>query len=318
VGTLGNSDSRFVIGANLPWVGYGTDFGASAWYPSGGLSAQPAARVRLDDAFLTLAGDGISLARVFLLCDGRSGLRFDRDGLPIGLDDIVFADMDVLLGSARRNRIQLMLVLLDFHLCSRARIVNGVQLGGRGHLVATDEGRLALADEIVRPIVRQYGHDETIAAWDIMNEPEWCVRRLRRWSTRISDRVDALQECLADLVACVRQEARQPITIGSAGTWQLDLVISLGLDFYQVHWYEKFGWAALERPVTDLHLDRPVILGEFSGTHARVAGVLGAARRAGYAGALVWSMLAEDAESAYPPDVAEWVRANGGRRDGRA
>ena len=88
----------------------------------------------------------------------------------------------------------------------------------------------------------------------------------------------------------------------------------LGLDFYQVHWYERFGWATLERPVADLGLgDRPVILGEFPGRSRFVVEVLDAAKRAGYAGALVWSILAEDNQSAYPADLANWVRTGAGR-----
>lgn len=63
---------RFVLGANLPWVGYGTDIGASAWYPSGGLSSQPASLDLLGGTFATLARDGISVVRTFLLCDVRS------------------------------------------------------------------------------------------------------------------------------------------------------------------------------------------------------------------------------------------------------
>jgi hypothetical protein len=76
----------------------------------------------------------------------------------------------------------------------------------------------------------------------------------------------------------------------------------LGLDFYQVHWYEKFGWPALEQPVAELGLnDRPIILGEFPGRSRSVARVLDTARRAGYSGALLWSVLADDNQSAYPP-----------------
>ena len=33
----GAADGRFLVGANLPWIDYGTDFGTSAWHPSGGL-----------------------------------------------------------------------------------------------------------------------------------------------------------------------------------------------------------------------------------------------------------------------------------------
>ena len=88
---------------------------------------------------------------------------------------------------------------------------------------------------------------------------------------------------------------------------------SLGLDFYQVHWYERFGWRALERPVADLNLgDRAVILGEFAGRSTSVAKVLDTAKRAGYQGALVWSVLADDDASAYPPDLVAWARSDAG------
>jgi hypothetical protein len=99
------------------------------------------------------------------------------------------------------------------------------------------------------------------------------------------------------------------VTVGSAGTWLLDLVRPLALDFYQIHWYDRFGWSKLTRSVDDLDLgDRPVVLGEFAGRGGRRPDVLEAARRAGYEGALVWSVLAEDDQSAYPADVAAWIR----------
>ena len=126
---------RFILGANLPWVGYGTDIGASAWYPAGGLSSQPASLDLLGGTFATLARDGISLVRTFLLCDLRSGARFDASGIPTGLDDVVFLDIDALVGTARQHHVQLIPVLLDFHLCGSTQIVNGVQLGGRSRLI---------------------------------------------------------------------------------------------------------------------------------------------------------------------------------------
>jgi hypothetical protein len=304
---------RFVVGANLPWIGYGTDVGASAWYPAGGLSAQPTALDLLDRTFTVLAGDGLSVVRTFLLCDARSGVQFDGGGVPTGLDQAVFSDMDALLAAARRHHIQLIPVLLDFHLCRSPRMVNDVQLGGRSRLVADPDARLALVDLVLRPIVERYGDDEAIAAWDVMNEPEWCLVRgpLGRQRTVT---FDALQDFLGQAIRCVRESARQPVTIGCAGTTRLELVRPLGLDFYQVHWYERFGWAALEQPVADLGLgDRPVILGEFPGRSRFVADVLDAAKRAGYTGALVWSVLADDDQSAYPADLVNWVRTGADR-----
>jgi hypothetical protein len=300
---------RFVIGVNLPWIGYGTDEGASLWFPEGGLSRQPAALDRLDRTLASIARDGISVVRLFLLCDARSGVRFDGDGFPAGVDEAVFPDLDAMLAAARRHQIGLMPVLLDFHLCGAPQIVNGVQLGGHSRLLADPDAGTAFVDRVLRPIVERYASDDAIVAWDVINEPEWCLRGgplFRR--TAVS--FDALQRFLGEATRCVQRLARQPVTIGCAGTWRLDLVTPLGLDFYQVHWYDRFGWPALARPVAELGLhDRPVILGEFAGRSTRVADVLDAAKQAGYEGALVWSVLADDEQSGYPPVLGEWVRA---------
>jgi hypothetical protein len=298
---------HFVVGANLPWVGYGTDIGASAWHPAGGLSAQPDALALLDRTFAALAADGITVVRTFLLCDARSGVRFDGGGTPIGVDDCVFPDMDVLLAAARRYRVGLIPVLLDFHLCAPRRVAGGVQLGGRSRLVADPDARRALVDLVLRPIFRRYGADDTIVAWDVMNEPEWCVAR-GPIPRRRRLPLDTVQRFLAQTIQCVRESAGQPVTVGCAGTLWLDLVRPLDVDFHQMHWYERFGWTALERRVIDLGLgDRPVILGEFPGRSGNVARVLDAAKTAGYGGALVWSVLGEDDESAYPADMVEWA-----------
>jgi hypothetical protein len=300
---------RFVVGVNLPWIDYGTDVGASGWYPEGGLSYRPEALERLDRTLAAVAADGVSVVRLFLLCDARSGVVFDGNGVPLSLDHAVFADIDAITAAARRHRVGLMPVLLDFHLCRQQEIVNNVQLGGRSHLIVRPDARAALVDRILRPIIERYGADEAIVAWDVMNEPEWCLQKRRLWGSGVP--FQALQQFLGEAVECVRRFARQPVTVGSAGTWQLDLVTPLGLDFYQVHWYERFGWSALVRPVVELGLgDRPVVLGEFAGRDVRLDEVLTAASRAGYEGALVWSALATDRVSAYPPDLGAWIRAH--------
>jgi len=298
-----NDPDTFVVGANLPWVGYGTDFGANAWSPSGGLSADPARLERLDRAFARLSADGISLVRVFLLCDARSGVRFDGDDLPTGVDEALFADVEALVAAARRHGVRLMPALVDFHLCNPAKVIDGVQIGGRSHLVTTGEGRSALVESVIAPLVSRFGGDDAIAAWDLMNEPEWCLRLAS--SRQTPDPFGALQTFLELGVRSIRAHARQPVTVGCAGTWQLDLVRPLGLDFYQVHWYERFGWSRLAQPVSQFGLDRPVILGEFSGRTAP-ARVLETARRAGYRGAFVWSVLADDDQSAYPDEFVTW------------
>ena len=298
--TPGGRQPRFIVGANLPWIDYGADFGASRWHPEGGLSIRPSALAKLEQALATLERDRVSFIRVFMVCDGRSGVAFDDDGLPTGVDESFFPDADALLASARQRGVRVMWTLLDFHLCGPLRMVNGVQLGGRAHLIATPAGGAALIDRVIGPILERYRDDPTVAAWDVINEPEWCGLPL-----------DTMREFLRLVVGRVRGTTSQPVTVGCARLDGLDLVRGLGLDFYQVHWYRRFGWRALERPVADLGLDRPVILGEFPGRggRGRVADVLDAAERAGYAGAFVWSLLADDRQSGYSADVAEWIRA---------
>lgn len=289
----------FLVGANLPWVGYGTDIGASAWYPAGGLSTRSDARDRLDAALAIIARDGLSLVRVFLLCDGRSGIRTEA-GLPAGLDDSALADVEALLAAAGRVGVRLMPVLFDFHLCRPAGFLNGVQTGGRAAWLSDPAARAALVERVIAPLVSGCGDDARIAAWDVMNEPEWCVQRPGRLRRGIPFR--AMQGFLRDAVHAVRAGAAQPVTIGSATIRGLELVRPLALDVYQVHWYERFGWHALRRPVEDLALDAPIILGEFPGAATRwtPGEIVDAARDAGYRGALVWSLLAEDDQSAWP------------------
>jgi hypothetical protein len=318
-------DTPFVVGANLPWIGYGTDFGASAWHPEGGLSARHAALNRLERTLAFLKDDGIPIVRVFVLCDGRSGIQYNSSGRPTSLDHACLSDLDALMAAARRYDVRVMPALFDFHLCSPLQLLDGVQIGGRTQLIIDPDGRSALLENVLTPILRRYGDDDIVAAWDVFNEPEWCLDMLpasrppglpdRSSPVEETERrlaFDALQGFLHLTVQCVRAFARQPVTVGSAGLWQLDLVRPLGLDFYQVHWYERFGWPALERPVQDLGLDRPAILGEFSGRATRwaIAEVLEAAQRAGYRGALVWSVLAEDDQSEYSPEIIAWIRAH--------
>ena len=73
----------FFVGANLPWIRYGGDFGASRWSPAGGVSQHPEPQ-RIASLFDTLRSHGVPTVRWFVLCDGRAGMRFANDGTPVG------------------------------------------------------------------------------------------------------------------------------------------------------------------------------------------------------------------------------------------
>ncbi len=76
----------FFVGANLPWLRYGGDFGANRWAMSGGLSQREDAAATIDRLHL-LKSSGVTVLRWFMLCDGRAGIQVEPDGSPAGLDD---------------------------------------------------------------------------------------------------------------------------------------------------------------------------------------------------------------------------------------
>jgi hypothetical protein len=278
---------------------YGIDFGANAWRPGGGV-AQPDERAHIELAFERLAASGVQYVRWFLLCDGRAGIRFGpstsrEKHVPLGLDDFVFRDIDTAIAVAARHGIRIMFVLLDFLWCDAARVTRGVQMGGRAGALVDPESRDALVDLVLRPILEKYGDEPQILAWDVINEPEWIK------TVHAAD----LSAFLRDTVALIHSSTSHPATIGSAGVRWRASYTDLGLDFYQVHWYDSLKHQPpLQTPVAQLGFDRPVLLGEFPtrGSKWTRDEIVDAARAAGYSGAFYWSVLSNDQCSALQTD----------------
>jgi hypothetical protein len=282
----------FLLGANLPWAHYGIDFGANAWRPEGGIG-QPQERAQIELIFTRLAASGVQCVRWFLFCDGRAGIRFNEGGRPVGLDDFVFRDVDAALEVARHHGITIMFALFDFLWCGAASVTHSVQMGGRAHAIDNAETRNALLDSVMRPLLERYSTETQIFAWDVINEPEWI---------KTVDESE-LRAFLSESVALIHSTTQHPVTIGSAGARWRDRYADLGLDFYQVHWYDSLKHQpSLETPVAELGFDRPVLLGEFPtrGSKRSPDEIIATARAAGYSGAFFWSVLAKDECSAYP------------------
>ena len=290
-----SSPPPFLQGANLPWVHYGIDFGANAWRPEGGI-ARPEEREQLEQVFTQLAAAGVQYLRWFLFCDGRAGIQFTPGGRPLGLDDFVFRDMDAALEIANRHGIRIMFVLLDFLWCDPVTASRGVQMGGRAHVLADGGTRDALLTVVLRPVLERYGDEPQILAWDVMNEPEWI------------ETIDTgdLRAFLVESVGLIHSSTSHPATVGSAGVRWRDRYMDIGLDFYQVHWYDGLKHQpSLETPVSRLGFDRPVLLGEFptKGSRHDRDEIVETARLAGYSGAFYWSVLSKDECSAGSRDL---------------
>jgi hypothetical protein len=273
----------FVFGANLPWFDYGLDFGGNRWRPAGGIG-RPEAHERVSRELAALADTGVQALRWFLFCDGRAGICFDQRGRPSGIDEFVLRDIDAALELAGRERVRVMFVLMDFHWCRAARIVDGVQVGGRAGTLEDRDARATLLDLVLRPVVERYAAEDSILAWDVFNEPEWVKTR-------------GLKNFLSDAILMIRASSTRPVTIGSAGARWRRWYRHLDVDYAQVHWYDASGGQpALETPVAALGFERPVWLGEFPTRGSRLGWeeILETARAAGYAGAFYWSALSND------------------------
>jgi hypothetical protein len=296
---LGAPGSAFSLGANLPWIRYGGDFGANAWHPRGGVaSAGVPAAVRAGVAMLR--AHGADILRWFLFCDGRAGIRFDPEGVPSGLDDLVLTDLDAAVAFASDAGVRVVFTLFDFLWCGAPRDQGGVRLQGRRDVIARPEGRAALLRHVVEPVLRRLGRHPAVCAWDVINEPEWATFGVGSWHPRRAVSPGAMRAFIAEAAQTIRGHASQPVTVGLASTRGVDLVRDAALDFYQVHWYDRLDrHAPLDRPVAALGLERPIVLGEYPtrGSRRSPADIVATAYTAGYGGAWCWSLCAGDAAS---------------------
>ncbi len=287
-----------LLGVNLPWIAYGQDFGASAWRPRGGV-ANPDMRERMRSALGALADTGAQLVRWWLLGDGRAGLQLERGGgQAVRLDDYFLRDLDAAVAALHEAGLRAVFVLTDFLWFRSARIIGGVQTGGHARLVGDRTLRAGLLESVFAPIARHHARDEAVAAWDLLNEPDWATLGVGTLDPRGTVSPGTMRAFVSDLVQAFRAEgATQPLTVGVARASALPLVRGLGLDLYQMHWYESSDSAqTLAESVGTRALDRPLLLGEFPtrGSSLSPRRILSLAAAAGYCGALAWSLLAED------------------------
>lgn len=288
------SPTHFMTGANLPWVNYGHDFGANANNPAGGI-AQPKNREKLARTLDRLDAQGVKHLRWFMLCDGRSGIRYDAAGKPLGLDDKFVADVDAALAEAHKRGMTITFALADFLWFKGEK-----DKPGRADLLRDPAKRQALLDNVITPILKRYGQHPAIEAWDVVNEPEWAVFGYGNWNPSSAVAPSEMRAYIQEATERIHRWTSHQATVGSASTRWLDLVRGLGLDLYQAHWYDHFeAKAPLGRPVDSYKLDRPLILGEFptKGSKRDGQALLDLAHRAGFAGAMPWGVLSTDAAS---------------------
>jgi hypothetical protein len=269
----------------------------------------------VEEAFARLAAAGITRVRWWVLGDGRAGLRGGPPGPdPVSLDDRLFADLDRGLALAERHGLSVMLVLFDFLWFRKRKVTKGVAMYGRSDLVRQPPALARLLDTVVRPLFERYRDHPAVWAFDLVNEPEWATVGYGAGRTAESLVAPTMTEFLREMTALGHQITNRPITVGLASVSGLPLVQGLGLDLYQVHWYDSVeAKTPLAGPVAALRLDAPLLLGEFPtrGSKKAPRDILETAASAGYAGALAWSLQAGDPYTGWSPEIETVVSSFG-------
>jgi len=284
------------VGMNVPWIRCAWDFGDPPldWVADSDVDDRRR-RVRRDwDRKLgALREAGVGVVRFWVLGSGhnypaRSDVtpRFD-DGVVspsviAPLSRAFIDDFQHVLSLMARHGLKALPSLLSFEwgfpgVARQRRVV-----GGRGGWLEDDGARRAFLDAVLEPLL-QVGHHDTIFAWEVMNEPEWCSRGWRPTNSP-SDRATVdqahmeafLQEALdriasAGFVGSVGFAHRQvpgkrQLTTGFVRYLQhLAATAPRGATFGYLHQFHHYPRTRALPPAHDhpAHHGLPVAVGEF-------------------------------------------------------
>jgi hypothetical protein len=268
-------ETRYIHGANLPWVNFGCDFGCGA---DGGVSSLEVQQV-VEDAFQSARAMGMQTIRWWVFPGSPVQLTVDGDGLATGIDPMVFTDLDAAVELADRYDLDLILTLFSS------------PLDLPDSWVTSEVGRARLSD-VLAGLFARYAGTSTIMTWQVFNEPEWNF-----WE-RLVD-VDSARELVRMVTDVVHEVSGALVSIGTARLDGLKYWTDIDLDYYTVHWYDPMTapdqcaicttWAEVAGA---LKVDKPVLIGEFYlGSEVQPDERLHEFHERGYAGALAWSLL---------------------------
>lgn len=237
--------------------------------------------------------------RWFLLCDGRSGIRYEG-GIPIGYDDLLFADVAAALEVARQSELRICFSLFDFlwlqaaDRTQRSVDPNGI-FPGRNALQFAG-GREALLRRVLIPLFQEFRSHPALFAWEIVNEPEWAIPEFQRSAKAGLPFADA-RTFFEEIALAIHEESGGiPATLGSARLQWVRAWSEIGLDEFQAHYYpqvERNSTSLSEQLAELTNLPQPLWLGEIPASDPTtlsysLEATLTVCRKAGLAGAGVW------------------------------
>lgn len=281
-------DAPFYLGVNYPWHEYGIDVHTTAWGDYTITSDEGAVAAEL----ATLADHGARSVRWWVFGDGRAAPSFDRDGTPLPLDDEALANVRALLDLADDAGLTVMPVVLDFGWCAAAQDVSGVTLGGHAGVLADPDQRRALVEDVVVPLAAAFADHPAVAAWDLVNEPEWAFDGETYGLGDHCAEAD-VRAYVEEATAAIAEVAPQPTTVGSASyAWMVQHWVSASPRVLQFHdYWEDLGSLASDPAGRG---GRPLVVGEVPTAGVDITATLDTAYAGGFSGIMPWSGYADD------------------------
>ena len=146
----------WLCGTNTPWDNwndFGGNFDASFW----------------DAHFADLHDAGINSSRVWILCSGDYGIRFDKEGNVTGMTDKFWNDVDQLMSIAAKHKIYIMATMMSFDCCK-----NGNRNNKKFRELLQDEAKVqTYIDNYIIPFAERYDSNDYLFSIDLCNEPDW-------------------------------------------------------------------------------------------------------------------------------------------------
>lgn len=292
-------------GVNTPWQKW-NDFGG------GGFDFE-----FWQDHFRKLHEAGVNCSRVWISCDGTTGMNITADGTFKGVSDQYWTDLDNLFLLAEQYHIYIMATVQSF---DNYKDKNKNYKAWRA-LVQDNTKTNSYVDNFITPLAKRYGSSDYLWSIDLCNEPDWIVENDEcgklDWSY--------LQQYYAKAAAAIHANSKTLVTVGigmikyNSDSEQGNKISNSALeaamtdtkydkskayvDFYSTHWYPwmESNWdTPYETTPKDFGLDgtKPCVLGELpardDNTSYKLTEVYKGAYKNGWNGVLAWKSSGTD------------------------